>query len=444
MDIESLTDQSEEDSVAPGLVLAFSAAPDRAVERRRIPPGGLTIGRDLATFASGPLNDPRISRRHAHFATSRGRWTVTDLESRNGVRVNGAPITGAATLSYGDIIRLGDTLLVFAPVGRPPPTDPELVGQSRAMSAALRSLSVVAPHPYSVLVLGETGTGKEVAARTLHRLSRRQGRFVAANCAAFAEGVLESELFGHVKGAFTDARQSREGLFQAANGGTLFLDELGDMPVALQSRLLRVLETGSVRPVGGAREVSLDVRVVAATNRDLNAMVRGGTFRADLFARLTQWTLTLPPLRDRREDIPLLVRRLLETLGAGDRALATTLAEALLVHPWPLNVRGLKNVLSTAVVASADAPKLTLGAEVRAALEAYRGLAEDAPEARPDASEPEDAPARPQQPSIEALKAALRRNDGSVAAVARDFDASRQQVYRWLRSFGLELDDFRR
>ena len=444
IDLESLPDQGASDtSTAPGLVLAFAATPERPIERRRLPPEGLVIGRDLAAFASGPLDDRRLSRRHAQLVPRGDGWSIIDLKSRNGVRVNGQAVDGSRTLELGDVIRLGDTLLVFAPVGRLPPSDPELVGQSGAMAVALRSLRSVAPHPYSVLLLGETGTGKEVAARALHRLSERHGSFVATNCAAFAEGVLESELFGHVKGAFTDARQSRDGLFKAADWGTLFLDEIGDMPLPLQSRLLRALETGTVRPVGGARELSLHVRVVAATNRDLNALVRDGGFRADLYARLTQWTLTLPPLRERREDIPLLIRHLLEPLNAAGRPLSAELAEALLIHPWPLNVRGLKNVLSTAVVASADASRLLLSAEVQAALASYRGLIADP---TPGAAEGAEAPAGEsarQQPSIEALKAALRRNSGSVAAAARDFGASRQQVYRWLRSFELELDDFR-
>jgi transcriptional regulator with PAS, ATPase and Fis domain len=220
-----------------------------------------------------------------------------------------------------------------------------------------------------VVVTGETGTGKEIVAHLIHRRSGRPGPFVAVNCAGFTESLLASELFGHVRGAFTGAIAEQPGLFRAAHGGTLFLDEAGDIPVALQATLLRVLETWNIRPVGSTRDVPVDVRVVAASNRDLVTLVRKGLFRADLYSRLAQWTIHVPALRERREDIPALSRALLSQHGAGERTLTPDLEEALLVHPWPLNVRGLANVLSVAAIATPAGLPLGLCPEVQSALD---------------------------------------------------------------------------
>jgi DNA-binding NtrC family response regulator len=230
-----------------------------------------------------------------------------------------------------------------------------LVGHSPAIIDVMKTVARVASSRASVLVLGETGTGKELIARTLHQYSeRRDRRFVAVNCSALAEGLLESELFGHLRGAFTGAATARTGLFREADHGTLFLDEVGDITPALQSRLLRVLQEHEIVPVGSETPVKVDVRIIAATHRDLAALVREGRFREDLFYRLNVVTLTLPPLRERPQDIPLLIDHFLRTLGARHgRRLVAVDAEAqdlLLAYSWPGNVRELQNVLERALV----------------------------------------------------------------------------------------------
>ncbi len=226
-----------------------------------------------------------------------------------------------------------------------------IIGDSAPMRALRELILRVADAPASVLIQGETGTGKGLVARALHGESRRaQAGFVSVNCAAIPEGLLESELFGYVRGAFTGATRDHGGLFAEARGGTLFLDEIGDMPLALQAKLLHVIESGSVRPVGGSREQAIDVRIVAATNRNLLAAVRGGTFREDLLYRLDVVSMVLPALRDHREDLPALVAHILAELRGrypnspvqrvGREALA-----ALARHAWPGNVRELAHVL---------------------------------------------------------------------------------------------------
>jgi DNA-binding NtrC family response regulator len=225
----------------------------------------------------------------------------------------------------------------------------ELLGDSDAMREALRLLRLVAPTPSSVLIDGETGTGKELAAAAIHRYSGRHGPFVALNCVAIAPELFESELFGHTKGAFTGAHQSREGLFSAAHGGTLFLDELSELPAAMQAKLLRVLESRRIRPVGADREINVDVRLVAATNRDLGQAVRAGAFREDLYFRLNVVNLHMPALRERAGDIPQLLeyfsRRLSADLGVAPYPFTAAELARLQGYAWPGNVRELKNVI---------------------------------------------------------------------------------------------------
>jgi DNA-binding NtrC family response regulator len=230
-----------------------------------------------------------------------------------------------------------------------------LVGHSPAIIEVMKTLARVAPSQATVLVLGETGTGKELVARTIHRYSERSSRrFVAVNCSALAEGLLESELFGHVRGAFTGAAVSRPGLFREADKGTLFLDEIGDISPGLQARLLRALQEHEIVPVGSETTVKIDVRVIAATHRDLPDLVRQGRFREDLYYRLDVVTLRLPPLRERRQDIPLLVDHFLRTLssrhGRGPVALDPEALRRLLGYDWPGNIRELQNVLERALL----------------------------------------------------------------------------------------------
>jgi len=232
---------------------------------------------------------------------------------------------------------------------------PALVGHSPAIIDVMKTLARVAPSQATVLVLGETGTGKELVARTVHHFSERADRrFVAVNCSALAEGLLESELFGHVRGAFTGAAAARPGLFREADRGTLFLDEIGDISPALQARLLRALQEHEIVPVGSETPVRVDVRVLAATHRDLLELVRQGRFREDLYYRLNVVTLTLPPLRARPQDIPLLIDHFLRELaarhGRGPVAVDPEAQRRLLLYDWPGNIRELQNVLERAML----------------------------------------------------------------------------------------------
>jgi DNA-binding NtrC family response regulator len=230
-----------------------------------------------------------------------------------------------------------------------------LVGHSPPIIEVMKTLARAAPTQATVLLLGETGTGKELVARTIHGYSERNGRrFVAVNCSALAEGLLESELFGHLRGAFTGAAGARPGLFREADRGTLFLDEIGDISPALQARLLRALQEHEIVPVGSETPVKVDVRIIAATHRDIGALVRAGKFREDLYYRLNVVTLHLPPLRERKQDIPLLMdhflRELTERHGRGPVAVDPEAQHRLLSYDWPGNIRELQNVLERALV----------------------------------------------------------------------------------------------
>ena len=230
-----------------------------------------------------------------------------------------------------------------------------LVGRSAVMRAVCDRLKRIAPTPATVLLSGESGTGKEVAARAVHRMSNRaNGPFVPVNCAAIAAELIESELFGHVKGAFTGAQQSREGLFYYARGGTIFLDEIGEMPPAAQAKLLRVLEERRIRPVGSEQEVPVDVRVIAASNRDLKAEVAAQRFRQDLYYRLQVVEVTLPPLRDRPEDLPLLVEHFINQLApyldVPRLALDARTLARMVAYEWSGNIRELKNFVERSLI----------------------------------------------------------------------------------------------
>ncbi|MHB8766769.1 MAG: sigma-54 dependent transcriptional regulator, partial [Deferrisomatales bacterium] len=232
-----------------------------------------------------------------------------------------------------------------------------ILGRSPPMQEVLRMVERVAPTGVTVLVCGESGTGKELVARRLHQLAGRRGPFVAVNCSAIPEGLMESELFGHVKGSFTGAVADKPGLFEAAHGGTLFLDEVGELPLTLQPKLLRALQEGKVKRVGGNREVAVDVRIVSATNKELRAEVAAGRFREDLYYRLNVVALEIPPLRDRRDDIPLLAQHFLQKYAAqfrrGVRGFAREALERLEGYGYPGNVRELENLVERAVALEA-------------------------------------------------------------------------------------------
>jgi DNA-binding NtrC family response regulator len=398
----------------------------------------LELGRSVEV-PGGPLDDPKMSRRHARLVRERGRWSVEDLASRNGVFVGGERITRRTPLTRGDVLRMANTVFVRGRVPSFRDDEGPLIGVSVEMAAVRRQVRQVAPYHHAVLVVGPTGAGKEVVAAAVHAWSQRGRPLVALNCAVLSEGLLESDLFGHRRGAFTGADADRVGLFEQASGSTLFLDEIGELPLQLQAKLLRTLETRRIRPVGGVEEIDIDARVVAATNAPLPERIAAGTFRADLYARLAQWVVTLPPLRERREDIPFLVAHLLERDGTR-AVLSVELMEALLRHPWPLNVRGLRNVLAGAVVASGGG-KLRLGPSVRHLLDVQLSFSE--PSVGPAATESSATTAKAPLPDVETVVETLRTHGGSIAAAARALGCSRQRLYRYVQSHELDLDAIR-
>jgi transcriptional regulator with GAF, ATPase, and Fis domain len=275
-----------------------------------------------------------------------------------------------------------------------------------------------------VLLRGESGAGKEVLAAAVHRLSGRRGRFQPVNCGAIPPNLTESTLFGHRRGAFSGAVDDQPGLVRGADGGTLLLDEIGDLPLPAQAALLRVLQESELLPLGAARPVKVDLRVVAATNQDLEALAAEGRFRRDLLARLSGYVCHVPPLRERREDFSLIVAALMTKLGAADATFSADAARALLRYEWPLNVRELGKCLASAVA---------LARGKRITSEHLPPLVNAAP----------PAPAVDNGRRDE-LIAQLRAHRGNVSAVARAMGKARAQVQRWLRRFRIDPVAFRR
>src|SRR5262249_17936590 len=313
--------------------------------------------------------------------------------------------------------------LDFASVpGGPTP----LSTQSPAHATVLARAAAAAASRVPILLVGETGTGKEVLARHIHALSGRRGALVAGNCGAIAPNLVEAELFGHRRGAFTGATDARPGLIRASNGGTLFLDEIGDLPAPAQAALLRVIQEAEVRPVGGLHAQSLDLRVLSATHRDLRQLADDGQFRSDLLARLDGIALQLPALRDRPEDIPLLIAVLLRKLAPErpDVKLSPVAAEALLTYRWPLNVRELEQALAGALALSGAGPL----EEEHLPPEVMEVVAEQ--------------PARTLTPEElrhrEELQGLLEQHGGNVSAVARALGKGRTQVVRWVTRYGID------
>ena len=301
------------------------------------------------------LTDPTISRYHFVLQVSPQGVMLRDLDSTNGTTLGGFRV-GTAYLKPGAIISLGMTKLRYDELGEQldePLSDNDFFGRALGKSIAMRRLFSVLPKiaatDSTVLIEGETGTGKGVLAEAIHTASpRAQGPFVVVDCGSIPPALIESELFGHEKGAFTGALRSRAGAFESAAGGTVFLDELGELPLELQPKLLRALEERTVKRVGGDARIDLDVRVIAASNRNLKAAVNRGTFRADLFFRLNIVRIEVPPLRDRRDDIALLVASFYEQL-AGTQP-PQTLVDHLASQDWPGNVRELRNAVERAVL----------------------------------------------------------------------------------------------
>jgi transcriptional regulator with GAF, ATPase, and Fis domain len=314
---------------------------------------GKAEGNDLV------LTEDTVSRMHCEILRDARGYLLRDLQSTNGTFLDGAEVR-EAYVRAGSVITVGTVQIKFQPFEERIeilPTEAEelggLVGRSIPMREIFGLLERVAPTEATVLLEGETGTGKDLVARTIHSLSRRKdGPFVVVDCGAVASTLIESELFGHEKGAYTGATATRQGAFELAHGGTIFLDEMGELSLDLQPKLLRVLEQREIRRVGGNRTIRVDIRVIAATKKELKDEVAKGKFREDLYFRLSVVPIYIPPIRQRKEDIPLLVQEFAHKLGGPDYEIPPDVIDSLMAHDWPGNVRELRNVLERGVYLS--------------------------------------------------------------------------------------------
>jgi DNA-binding NtrC family response regulator len=389
------------------------------------------------------LSDDRVSARHVAVRADGARFVVRDLGSTNGTWYEGSRVTELA-ITAGSTLLVGRSAVRIEPEAQPldvPPSQArrfgELVGESLAMREVFAVLERVAATDTTVLVEGETGTGKELVARAVHDASpRRRGPFVAVDCGALPENLLDSELFGHVRGAFTGAAQPRAGMLVRADGGTLFLDELGRVPATVQARLLRVLEERVVRPLGGDGERAIDVRVIAATRDDLDAEVAAGRFRADLMYRLAVVRVVLPPLRTRREDLPLLVRELLRRRGLADEVASGPGLDRLFAHAWPGNVRELRNVIDRAIALAPGArsfAELPIRIDNSAAAPEALSVRSDLPYADAKAAVLHELERR-------YIADVLAREGGNLSAASRASGIDRKHLRTLARKHGLVPD----
>jgi transcriptional regulator with GAF, ATPase, and Fis domain len=430
----------------PALELVVVHPPEVAGRRFALEPG-LVFGRAPEPKMAA-IPHATISRQHAAVRVGMGGvLLLEDLQSRNGTRVNGARLELPAPLQPQSLVRLGDVhAVVEVRCERQFGQDPVLPGQSPQLDGVRGKLDEAAAGNAAVLIIGETGTGKERLAREVHRQSGRTGQYVTLNCAELSPQLIESQLFGHERGAFTGATGAKPGLFAAAHGGTLFLDEIGELNLELQPKLLRVLQEGEVRRLGSVEVERIDTRVVAATNRDLPALIEQGAFRRDLYARLSFHELRLPPLRERRQDLLAWLALLSEAYGQS-RGAAATLAfapdavERILLHAWPDNLRGLDRLVhrlashngTIGVTALLEAlPELRSRSEVPQAFEPPRA-------ASSSTAPPQAGPSPP--PTREEFVAAYEANGRSVRGTAKYFGRDRRQIYRWLERYGIPRDD---
>jgi DNA-binding NtrC family response regulator len=373
-------------------------------------------------------------------------WQLTDEGSKNGTLVAGTTVS-TCLVEDGALIESGATMMVLRRVtGVRPPAD---VRASDAEPPVLRTLHAPLEQTYDLLVqvaranvpllvTGETGTGKELVARAIHSLSGRRGQFLAVNCGALPPNLIEGELFGAKKGAYSGAVEDRPGLIRTASGGTLFLDEIAELPLSSQATLLRVLQEGEVLSLGATQPIKVDLRVVAATHQDIVDLAAKGSFRQDLLGRLRGHIVSLPPLRARREDLGLLIGAILSKIepGIDGRTFQRAAARALFRYDWPLNVRELEHLMRTAVAVSRQGE---LG------LEHLPDLTREQSSNSRSQSTPlgEPPPPRPADPKAH-LVALLERHSGNVSAVARDLQTSRSHVRRLAARYAVDLEAFRK
>jgi DNA-binding NtrC family response regulator len=417
----------------------------------RRPPDGLSVV------------DPSLSRTHARFTlTPEGRVQVEDLGSTNGVWVGAARVQ-SAEIDPGDEVRLGNVLTCVRAVGPSEPierpvsrvstsVDSVPIAVAPAMRALLSMADRLAGSSVPVILHGETGSGKEVVARYLHERGPRKDRpLVSVNCAAIPAQLVESTLFGYEKGAFTGAGQRRKGVFEEADGGTVLLDEIGELPAAAQAALLRVLETRRFARVGSVKEIAVDVRVIAATHRDLEAMCAEGSFRRDLYYRLNAMVLVIPPLRERPEDVEPLARRFLKDMAvSGPLHLDPQALARLAAYGWPGNVRELRNTMERAVVVAqgdtitaADLPAALAGAPAAPGprIEHPHRTAPPPPAAPPEEAPPAsagDLRARLQAYEIQIIAETLRATGGNQSEAARRLGIPIRTLSNKVKALGLK------
>jgi transcriptional regulator with PAS, ATPase and Fis domain len=444
---------AEEES-RPGLVLLYAPHFDELEASYPFFTSEVIVGRDAGCSICIP--DQAVSRNHVRIvAAGEGRWTLQDLSSRNGTIVNGHYVS-EHLLEALDEVRVGDAIFKFVDEGATafvpfridgsrgksaPPALPDLVGGCQ-MDAIARDIVAIAKTELTCMILGETGTGKEVVARALHRISERKGSLQAINCAAIPQNLLESELFGYRRGAFSGADRDKPGLIKLADAGTLFLDEIGDMPLDAQAKLLRVLQQKEVFPLGATTAEHVDVRVACATHQNLRERVRDGRFRGDLFARLNEHAVSLPPLRTRKEDIYLLAKTFAARYGRPDVGLTFSFLLALVHYDWPYNVRELESCIKRGLALTGGAPldAKHLPEDIAEHMKAYG----DKKKARePERKSVEVPVAKRGAPTEDELRKLLERHEGNVAAVGRELGKERMQVHRWLKKYGISLDAYR-
>ena len=410
------------------------AGPDRGLIRELALPVIRVGGRSENEVT---LSDRRVSGLHLEITLTDAGYRARDLDSTNGTTINGIRIADAM-LAPGAMLGVGRSLIRFDPLAQiesmalhPEPRFGRLVGASPTMRKLFADLARIGPSDATVLISGESGTGKELVAEALHEASRRAaGPLVVVDCGAIPGTLFENELFGHERGSFTGADKATAGAFERADGGTLFLDEIGELPVGLQPKLLRALQSRQVRRLGGARPIACDVRIIAATNRDLAREVNRGGFREDLYYRLAVARVQVPPLRERAGDVSLLVRQFLEDLGGDVGSVPADALAQLESHTWPGNVRELRNAVERLVIA----PEQVLAERPRAAGADGLRLCFDV-----DMSEPfKDAKQRVIDEFDRAfMEKLLARHGGNMAAAARATGVDRVSIYKVLGRLGM-------